>query len=934
MNVFTCFRSLLSFATTERGRRRSRIWAPVASDSAEIQSLEQRILLSGENGDGENPIGDGGMGGISCFADNAGGADFGGTGDGATGGGGTGGGVGDGCEVSIEALDKQMLEGPYTKSRLDEGILRLTRTGSTMMPLQVKVELTGKAIAHLDYRVADMQRDFLDLPPAGGDEVPNAILTIPAGEAVLDFKLIASADHQFETPEFILATVVPGPHGGYTPADADEADLMLTDATADIDMSFSAVNLGWLDDVQEDQWSSVLHRNTDFDAGQYACDMNFYTKTPAILASDENDVVRLRVQSHIKPEHDLADRVGGMQFSIQGDFSSVRIYRMQKGRNGAPVQWIQREGWKPFELAEGEVVEYRVEGLKAAIDKLTVHWESVAQPRAGDHFDSVNHICWDVDLDIDSNNNSGLKIPERSDWEEYLEDNRYGIGKLTYPTRLGQSVPPGAPGHQNGVGLVPLSYSTAPTPDGTMVMFAPTKQSGNSGTVRLWRRTANDPSELNMNAIENGGDVITPGRAYLPSQLGSSGVVWMESVMSMNRHSMKDGVKESAPVDQIEFGVFLAANQSRPAMFVSSDVVQYMVNEHDDTFFPNLQFDHRQRYWSAGVAHTGVVLRDALISEAVYDMKDLPQFGQQKLREGELRPIGIRSDLLPLLINGELRMNGLGVAVYRDYLSETGREYVLAFAGTEMEVADIMSDVVQGLGLSGDAWVRLSKIETQYRDAMLIAESLIQRLAAMQSSARATGHSLGGGLASAASVAAQPQPMPANTFNAAGLHEYTVTLRKDGILSPRVPITEGALQRYEHERKGFGCVNAFSTAYDPLTVIQENLAGLPVVGTIPSAIGRQIRLHSPFDREIEMGQREFKTTLASCPRQFIGEPWEAWSLRFGWWLKNVVCSGAVPLKMATHHKIYAVEWGLMVEQISVPVLLRKFDIFGDPDPGK
>jgi hypothetical protein len=290
-----------------------------------------------------------------------------------------------------------------------------------------------------------MQRDFLDLPPAGGDEVPNAILTIPAGEAVLDFKLIASADHQFETPEFILATVVPGPHGGYTPADADEADLMLTDATADIDMSFSAVNLGWLDDVQEDQWSSVLHRNTDFDAGQYACDMNFYTKTPAILASDENDVVRLRVQSHIKPEHDLADRVGGMQFSIQGDFSSVRIYRMQKGRNGAPVQWIQREGWKPFELAEGEVVEYRVEGLKAAIDKLTVHWESVAQPRAGDHFDSVNHICWDVDLDIDSNNNSGLKIPERSDWEEYLEDNRYGIGKLTYPTRLGQSVPPGAP---------------------------------------------------------------------------------------------------------------------------------------------------------------------------------------------------------------------------------------------------------------------------------------------------------------------------------------------------------------------------------------------------------------------------------------------------------------------------------------------------------
>ncbi|MFO0177278.1 MAG: hypothetical protein ACK55P_08755, partial [Planctomyces sp.] len=713
MSLLSCFRSLLAFAATEKGRRRSRIWAPVTSNSAEIQSLEQRILMSGENGDGENPVGDGGTGLISCFADNAGGADFGGTGDagtgdGATGGGGagTGGGAGDGCEVSIEALDKQILEGPYTKSRLDEGILRLTRTGSTTLPLQVKIELTGKATAHVDYRVADMQRDFLDQPPTVGGDVASAVLTIPAGKTTLDFKLIANADHQFETPEFILATVVAGPQGGYAPADADEADLMLTDATADIDMSFGAANMNWLDDVLEDEWVSVLHKNSDFDAGQYSSDMNFYTEKGGPLVSDENDVVRLRVQSHIRPEHDLAGRFGGMQFSIQGDFSSIRIYRMQKGRNGAPVQWIRHEGWKPFELAEGEVVEYRVEGLKAALDKLTVYWDTVAQPREGDYFDSVNYICWDVDLDIDSNNNSGLKVPERSDWEEYLEDNRYGIGKLTYPTRLGQPVPPGAPGRENGVGFVPLSYSTAPTPDGTMVVFAPAEKSGRSGMVRLWRRTANDSEELNMNAIENGGDVITPGRAYPLSQLGSSGVVWMESVTSMNRHSMKDGVKEAAPVDQIEFGVFLSATEQRPAMFVRSDIVQYRVNENDDTFFPNLQFDHRQRYWSGGVSHTGVVMRDALISEAVYDMKDLPQFGQQKLKWQQLLPMNIDPNLFAFLLKGKLNDNGLGVAVYRDYLSESGKDYVLAFSGTEINVEDILCDVVQGIGLSGEAWVK------------------------------------------------------------------------------------------------------------------------------------------------------------------------------------------------------------------------------------
>ncbi|MFM7830455.1 MAG: hypothetical protein ACKPJD_01635, partial [Planctomycetaceae bacterium] len=417
-----------------------------------------------------------------------------------------------------------------------------------------------------------------------------------------------------------------------------------------------------------------------------------------------------------------------MQFSIQGDFSTLRFYRIQKGRNGAPLTWVRHEGWKPFELTEGEVIEFRVEGLKAAIDKLTVHWETIAQPRAGDYYDSVNYICWDVDLDIDSNNNSGLQLPERSDWEEYLEDNQYGIGKLTYPTRLGQPVLPGDPGRSNAVGMVPLTFSTAPTPAGTMVAFAPTKQSGNSGTIRLWRRTANDPRELNPVAIEYGGDVITPKRKYQLAELGSSGVVWMESVTSMNRHSMKDGVKDKAPVDQIEFGVFLAATEKHPEYFVRSDIVQHMVNEHDDTFYPNLQFDHRQRYLSPGVAHTGVVMRDSLISEAVYGVKDLPQFGQQKLREGELRPMEIDKRLYPLLVHGELNTGGLKVAMYRDYLSNSGLDYILAFAGTESDVADIVSDVVQGVGLSGDLWIRTAKIETQYAKAMLLADEITKRL--------------------------------------------------------------------------------------------------------------------------------------------------------------------------------------------------------------
>ncbi|MFM7868067.1 MAG: hypothetical protein ACKPHU_27960, partial [Planctomycetaceae bacterium] len=236
--------------------------------------------------------------------------------------------------------------------------------------------------------------------------------------------------------------------------------------------------------------------------------------------------------------------------------------------------------------------------------------------------------------------------------------------------------------------------------------------------------------------------------------------------------------------------------------------------------------------------------------------------------------------------------------------------------------------------LSGTIWNEVAKLEQQYKDAMLLADDLGTGLKARGASVRSTGHSLGGGLASAASVGSSWQPMPANTFNAAGLHENTVTFRLDGILSPRVPLTPEAFDRYATELAGTGIVNAFTTKYDPLTFAQENLWGLPLVQSIPKAIGRQIRLNSPFDRQIEFGLSELKATLSNCPQRMPAEPFEVWTTRFGWWMKNVVASSGTAVRMASHHKIYAVEWGLMVEETTIPVPRRIFDIFGDPDPGK
>ena len=513
-------------------------------------------------------------------------------------------------------------------------------------------------------------------------------------------------------------------------------------------------------------------------------------------------------------------------------------------------------------------------------------------------------------------------------------DNRYGIGKLLFQYRTEANPNPPTPSPGNAKRFTPVVFSTAPSPPGTRVSFAPTKQSGNSGAVRLWRRTADKDSELNPASIENGGDVITPGRSYELSELGNSTTLWLQAVSADTTHNELKGAKDEAPVDQIEMKVFITSPDGSVTQFVRSDVVQYMVNEHDDTFYPNLQFDNRQRYWSAGTSHTGVVMRDSLISEGVYGLKDLPQFGQQKLREGELRQLGIEGFSYDILLSAELAKNGLDVAIYRDYLSDDGKDYVLAFAGTGADVDDVLNDIIQGIGLSGKEWVDIAIVESQYHKAMRLADSVGQLLLSKGIKLRSTGHSLGGGLASAASVGSSRMRIPANVFNAAGLHRNTITARHEGLLLPATPVTNGAFQRYDSELTGSGVITSFSTAYDPLTFIQETIKLSEPLSFIPSAIGKHVRLRSPLDRDIEAGFPGIVADIKAFPRRFALEPYKVWQVRFSIWLARTIDSGFALQKMAPHHGIYAVEWGLMVEKEFVPGIRKIFDVFGMEDPGK
>jgi hypothetical protein len=147
--------------------------------------------------------------------------------------------------------------------------------------------------------------------------------------------------------------------------------------------------------------------------------------------------------------------------------------------------------------------------------------------------------------------------------------------------------------------------------------------------------------------------------------------------------------------------------------------------------------------------------------------------------------------------------SGFRAAIYQNDKGEV----VTAFAGTHgLNGPDVVADVGQGLGLKtaqyAEAAALATKVKSRYGDA-----------------AAFTGHSLGGGLASAAAVATGS---PAVTFNAAGLSDDTI---RDLGQSPYAA----------RQAAGDGQIRTYHMGLDPLTSTQNATA-------MPDALGTQLDL--------------------------------------------------------------------------------------------
>lgn len=193
----------------------------------------------------------------------------------------------------------------------------------------------------------------------------------------------------------------------------------------------------------------------------------------------------------------------------------------------------------------------------------------------------------------------------------------------------------------------------------------------------------------------------------------------------------------------------------------------------------------------------------ARMAQDVYNPHSTGIDGWHRLSDNELSQAGISPDAL------EDKSTGFRAALYEN--DQGG--VTLAFAGSN-DLPDWLNNLEQGIGLDA----------AQYGQAVSLAHDA---KLAFGDNLVITGHSLGGGLASAAALSTGSAAV---TFNAAGLNDATMRRLGLGPQQARNVAEAGQVRRYAVDG-------------EILTSMQENV---PLVrNEMPDAVGHKIRLAAP-----------------------------------------------------------------------------------------
>ncbi len=475
-------------------------------------------------------------------------------------------------------------------------------------------------------------------------------------------------------------------------------------ATVDIgsmDLDILNFDSSFLNEVSEDNPGSFVRWNIDDDDYNQSVDL-----TDSGFVDD--DLVQLTIIP--RPPDSVSNQAG--YFTITYDETIVTVWHQDDKLQ--PSGFTSPKVHSDTKIdALASVLDFQLYVEGRAVGKTTI-WLTWHNTDLNVHgvFDSVVVNVMDLDLDIDSDNNNGFDLPDSSPREEFLESNLYGLGKLVMQN---YSVANAAESYTPIRVSLPTGLSLS---DPNLRVRLNFEQFSEAGTILLWLRNKNDPLR-NGDDASLGGDLLQSDILYTLGNLRyapASGEIILYVAGLMENPNIKKlaGVEDNGKPQKAVKATLVVAGVD-----MINDRAKYIVTQ-TDSFFYRFQFSE--------------TVRNAIASSRVYggpgalpsmSPADSISFSQELLDGQQLLVLGLTDLDVVNALTSVNSLSGLKAGLYRDYVSD---KYIIAYAGTEGELADVIEDLLVGTtGYVAQQFESAIRIGSHLADVSVEARSHIYR---------------------------------------------------------------------------------------------------------------------------------------------------------------------------------------------------------------